>query len=95
MSIRDAQPYDIYVDANGKLWRCIGTCSEPTVIMEEIEADINVARARKTGGVSGRMWKGWERIFRKEAHPFKDYVTLQELQASLPPVPDGLLMLKR
>ena len=37
MSVHDAQPQDIYVDAQGKLWRCVGTCSEPTAIFEEVE----------------------------------------------------------
>lgn len=37
MTVHDAEPSDIYVDANGKLWRCVSTCSEPTVTFEEVE----------------------------------------------------------
>lgn len=37
MTVQDAQPMDIYVDKQGKLWRCIGVCSEPTVMFEEVE----------------------------------------------------------
>jgi hypothetical protein len=32
MSVHDAVTGDIHVDKNGKLWRCIGTCKEPTVV---------------------------------------------------------------
>jgi hypothetical protein len=37
MSTHDAELSDIYVDENGKLWRCIMTCSEPTVTFEAVE----------------------------------------------------------
>lgn len=37
MSVHDAEPMDIYADAQGKLWRCVGICREPTVIFEEVE----------------------------------------------------------
>lgn len=37
MSVHDALPMDVYVDAQGKLWRCVGICTEPTVIFEEVE----------------------------------------------------------
>ncbi len=37
MTVHDAQPQDIYVDENGKLWRCYMTCGEPTVGFEEVE----------------------------------------------------------
>jgi hypothetical protein len=32
MRAHDAATGDIYVDENGKLWRCIATCKEPTVL---------------------------------------------------------------
>jgi hypothetical protein len=32
MRVHDAAIGDIYVDENGKLWRCIATCKEPTVL---------------------------------------------------------------
>lgn len=35
--MHDAELSDIYVDAEGKLWRCIATCSEPTVSFEAVE----------------------------------------------------------
>ena len=37
MSVRDAVPGDIYVDPDGKLWRVISTCKEPTVTLEAVE----------------------------------------------------------
>lgn len=66
--VRDAEPGDIYIDATGKLWRVVGVCHEPTVIMKEIETDdrLNV-HVRKTGGINGAMWNGWRRIWRIEA----------------------------
>ena len=75
MSVHDAEPDDIYVDAAGKLWRVIGVCGEPTVIMREIE-DVsrddgtvpNPAR-RISGGVSGLMWQGFKRILRPDKKP--------------------------
>ena len=35
--ITAAEPMDIYADANGKLWRVVATCHEPTVTLEEVE----------------------------------------------------------
>ncbi|MCK1322176.1 hypothetical protein IVA94_14995 [Bradyrhizobium sp. 156] len=35
--MNDAELSDIYVDPDGKLWRCIATCSEPTVSFEAVE----------------------------------------------------------
>jgi hypothetical protein len=32
MKVHGAATGDIYVDENGKLWRCIATCKEPTVL---------------------------------------------------------------
>ena len=61
--IRDAGPMDIYVDSNGKLWRVVGVCMEPTVIVEEIEPEDWTRRARINGGISGAMWNGWRRIY--------------------------------
>ena len=90
MSVHDAQLSDIYVDKQGKLWRCIMTCHEPTVTFEEVEghtvgrnsnmlagaaAQANIygseaappiIKAQQRGGVSGFMWDGWKRIWRKE-----------------------------
>ncbi len=33
----DAELDDLYLDAAGKLWRCIAVCPEPTVTFEEVE----------------------------------------------------------
>lgn len=90
MSVHDAEPWDVYVDSAGKLWRCVGICREPTVIFEEVEgrtpeprnewalsqaaamANVNctpaptpIIKDRKAGGVTGLMWQGWKRIYRK------------------------------
>lgn len=37
MTVHEAKSGDVYVDATGKLWRCIATCTEPTVTFEEVE----------------------------------------------------------
>ena len=37
MTVQDALPQDIYTDEAGKLWRVVGVCYEPTVVMEEVE----------------------------------------------------------
>lgn len=71
MSVHDAKPGDIYVDGTGKLWRCMATCDEPTVTMQEVEpgekiGDIEVRRPIG-GGVSGQMWADFKRIHRPEA----------------------------
>jgi len=36
--VHDAELSDIYVDANGKLWRVVGLHGEPTVHLREIES---------------------------------------------------------
>lgn len=41
MSVHDAEPGDIYADANGKLWRITGICHEPTVEAEEVEGTLH------------------------------------------------------
>lgn len=40
MSVHDAEPGDIYADENGKLWRIITICHEPTVDAEEVEGTL-------------------------------------------------------
>jgi len=45
MSTHDAEQSDIYVDENGKLWRCIMTCNEPTVTFEAVEGYLPVPQA--------------------------------------------------
>lgn len=37
MDITDAEFGDIYVDPQGKLWRVVGICREPTVTLESVE----------------------------------------------------------
>lgn len=36
MSVHDAEPGDIYIDKQEKLWRVVGICREPTVTVEEV-----------------------------------------------------------
>lgn len=67
MSVHDAQPGDIYADAQGKLWRVISVCAEPTVTVEEVEK-LGQENVRRGGGVSGYMWYGFKRIFRPETN---------------------------
>lgn len=68
MSVHDALPGDIFVDEQGKLWRCMSICNEPMRTFVEIEPPhANFAASQKCGGVSGLMWRGWKRVWRKEA----------------------------
>ena len=62
--IRDAKPHDVYADAKGNLWRVIGVCGEPTVILQEIEPDADIEPIQLSGGISGQMWQGFRRILR-------------------------------
>lgn len=69
MTVHDASPQDIYIDAAGKLWRVVSICHEPTVTVEEIEKTTDnpyANRVRKSGGVSGLMWDGFKRIYKWE-----------------------------
>jgi len=81
----DAKPGDIYVDAQGKLWRVTGTWREPTVEVEEIEPHAvletkpacdgeqapmpSFVRRTMSGGVSGLMWDNFKRIHRPDYTP--------------------------
>lgn len=53
MSVHDAQPADIYVDKQGKLWRCVGICHEPTAIFEEVEGRTPDPPEWASAGVGG------------------------------------------
>jgi hypothetical protein len=90
MSVHDAEPGDIYVDNQGKLWRVVWKLDQPSVGVEEVEGrapmpqsayanqaaqaqayqaprPVELIRAQQSGGVSGCMWEGFKRIWRKEA----------------------------
>lgn len=66
MSVHDAKPGDLYADDSGKLWRVVGICGEPTVIVQEVETSYPESPVRKSGGVSGFMWHGFKRILRPD-----------------------------
>jgi hypothetical protein len=67
MSVHEAEPGDLYVDHDGKLWRVVSVCGEPTVTVEEVEnPSPRHPPVRRSGGVSGGMWMGWKRIHRPE-----------------------------
>lgn len=66
MSVHDAKPNDVYIDESGKLWRVVGVCGEPTVIVQEIESATPESPVQRSGGVSGYMWHGWKRVHRPE-----------------------------
>lgn len=93
MSVHDAEPGDIYADEQGKLWRIVGVCHEPTVIAEEVEGTLHdphapaapnaaqaigvgwaqglmprasIQKARRSGGMGGLMWNGWQRIWHND-----------------------------
>lgn len=64
--IHDAEPTDVYIDPQGKLWRVVGVVGEPSVIVQEVETGTPESPVRQSGGVSGLMWCGWKRIHRPE-----------------------------
>lgn len=66
VAMNDPEPGDIYVDHDGKLWRVVGVCGEPTVHMQEVETTSPESPVRREGGVSGYMWNGFKRIFRPD-----------------------------
>lgn len=84
MTVRDAEPMDVYVDANNRLWRVVGIWREPVVHMQAIEgADEPLApgltRAEITAGVSGLLWNGFTRIHRPKATAGVEMGTLKPL----------------
>ena len=67
--IHDAQPGDIFVDANDKLWRVTGRWDEPCVAVEAVEPDLvsigcSPNKQKKQGGVSGLIWQGFTFLYR-------------------------------
>lgn len=72
--VLDAQPGDIYVDENGKLWRVQWVCSQPTIGFEAVEGTPYVSqddertallnKTKKEGGFSGLMFDGFKVIHR-------------------------------
>jgi hypothetical protein len=68
VSVHDAEPGDIYVDAEGKLWRVLWTCREPTVCLQAVEPPptlLSNGSQQRQGGISGQMWHGFKRIWQK------------------------------
>ena len=68
--LADAKPGDIYADANGKLWRVAWCCDQPMVHMDAVEQSQQYHGTgiveHQQGGISGCMWDGFKRIWRKE-----------------------------
>lgn len=58
MSVEDAEPDDIYADANGKLWRIKSVYREPTVEAEEVEGTLNDPSAPKYPGAGAAAMGG-------------------------------------
>jgi hypothetical protein len=62
----DAYPGDIYRDKQGNVWKVIGICHEPTVQMVQLVDSTDgygtSKSYRKSGGISGLMWDGFQRI---------------------------------
>ena len=59
MSVKDAEPGDIYADEQGKLWRIIGVCHEPTVIAEEVEGSLHDPHAPAAPNAAAGIGIGW------------------------------------
>jgi hypothetical protein len=71
MSVHDAEPGDIYLDARGCVWKVVGIWHEPVVDMVQIDDPRtslleNGMRPHQLGGVSGLMWQGFTRIHRQQ-----------------------------
>jgi hypothetical protein len=71
MSVHDARPGDVYVDSNGKLWRVVWVCDQPTLSMKAIEPEscASVSERKAEGAITGLMWNGFKRIYRKAETP--------------------------
>lgn len=68
MSVQDAKPSDLYVDATGKVWRVVSVCTEPTVTVQEVEKTRGHANPiQKSGGISALMWEGFKRVWQSPA----------------------------
>lgn len=73
--IHDAQPGDIFVDDNDKLWRIVGRWDEPCVVAESVDLIAGggalIPKTKQQGGISGLMWKGFRFLHRpKPPQPF-------------------------
>ena len=69
-TINDAQPGDIYIDANGKLWRILEVVREPTVTAEEVEGTLRdpnapINKIRRAQTTADACWAGFTRIWRR------------------------------
>jgi len=65
VGVRTVDVSDIYVDADGKLWRCVLISRGPSVMFEEVESAPTAPRAAMTQGpIDHSGWDGWKRIFR-------------------------------
>ena len=62
--VAHAQPRDVYADDQGKLWRVIAVCGEPTVTMQEIEPAYPGEGTQMEAGVSSLTWKGFKLVSR-------------------------------
>lgn len=54
MTISDAEPGDIYIDASGKLWRITAVYREPTVEAQEVEGTLHDPGAPQ---ISPQVWQ--------------------------------------
>lgn len=65
--VAEAQPGDVFVDEAGRIWKVMSKCDEPSVYMECLEkaASEREGESSMRGGVSGRMWDGFKRIYRR------------------------------
>lgn len=62
MSVHDATCGDVYRDRQGKLWMVRWVCHEPTVGVIELSHEPLDEHEVKSGGVSGLMWDGFEKL---------------------------------
>lgn len=76
----DALPLDIFVDANGKLWRVVARIDQPSIEMEEIEPSMpGNGRVRKRGATTARTWDGFKLIHRQACeHKFSKGMLMPE-----------------
>jgi len=81
-NMRDAEPGDIYVDDDGKLWRVVGVICEPSVTVEAVEHEFIIGGApqfpRRSGGITGHMWHDYQRIYRPSARSAASEIDSEE-----------------
>ncbi len=60
--MHSAELQDLFIDDDGRLWRVVAICGEPTVTVQEVEPEVPDNPVQMRGGVSGMMWNGLKKL---------------------------------